>query len=508
MKNKINNKGFTLIEILAVVVIIGILVAIAIPAISKYVTKGKEKYYTSLENEMVIIARDYYTKNKSELPRGQYDANGVPMYINQVPLSTLIEKGYVTNDIVDADKNPCTGYVRVENKTKGKYEYVACIKCGDKYTSEANNAYCTLYENFDELKNANGALLCNIDTGNNNTWTNKDINATVTSIYENGTPAQIGMYKNINSGATIKAVNNSATIKVTESGSLKIYTYDKLGNRGECTLDNIKIDKEKPSVSFTSTNITKDNNGVKVSAILKDNNGIVAYQINQSSDIPSEGWTNINETKQTTITTDYLTTTDSTTYYIWAKDVAGNTSKKRIIVGLSGWSGWTNNGQNLCSTGTLYNQRTTYSSKYVASNNYAWSDYSEVPCTVGDNCQSKSDTCIVTRQTSLNADGTCPSGYVKYTSDVIDPGKTRCRDTHYTNVYSSYSAAKSALNADGIYSFYYNCYGPFTVYRTRYITSYNYAWTDYTETSCDWTNTDICKWRYECRTRSYTYTID
>lgn len=492
MKNKINNKGFTLIEILAVVVIIGILVAIAIPAISKYVTKGKEKYYTSLENEMVIIARDYYTKNKSELPRGQYDANGVPMYINQVPLSTLIEKGYVTNDIVDADKNPCTGYVRVENKTKGKYEYVACIKCGDKYTSEANNAYCTLYENFDELKNANGALLCNIDTGNNNTWTNKDINATVTSIYENGTPAQIGMYKNINSGAIIKAVNNSATIKVTESGSLKVYTYDKLGNRGECTLDNIKIDKESPSVSFTSSNITKDNNGVKITATLKDNNGIVAYQVNQSSNTPSEGWSNINEMKETTITTDYLTTTDSTTYYIWAKDVAGNTSRKRIIVGLSGWSSWNTTS---CNVGTLCERKATYRTR-------SCSDIcsSQRMVVTNDN---------VGRSSALGSwfkgDPNCPSGttcstYYYNGSESSGCGTTKSAAAYYT--YGSWEASSLGSRYKTYDLYYYGCYYECTGYTTQCS-----DWSSYTDTACSVNNT-TCQSRYEYKTRSYTYTID
>lgn len=515
MNKKINNKGFTLVEILAVVVVLGILAAIVVPSVSRYINQGKEKYYRSLEDELVIIARDYYSKNKSELPRGQYDNNGVPMYINQVGLSTLINKGYVTNDIVDADKNPCTGYVRVENKSKGEYEYIACIKCSDKYTSEENNAYCTLYENFDESGNSNGAiygaLLCNINTGSykSGEWTNKDVTATITSRYENGNSAQIGMYKNATSGTTIKAINNSATITLKESGNLKIYTYDRYGNRGECSLENIKIDKENPSVSFTSSNINTSNNGVKVTATLKDNNGVVAYQVNTSSDTPSTGWTTINEAKETTITTDYLTTSDSTIYYIWTKDVAGNVSKKRIIVGLSNWGNWSDNGHNSCSAGNLYEQRTMYNSRTKTTSYSEWSDYTETACTVGTLCESKSDKCIVTQQTALNADGTCPSGYIKYKSDVISPGQIRCRSNRYTNVYPSSAAAKSALNAVGVYDFYWDCYGPYTIYRTRTETTNYGDWTGYvTQTACDINDSNICLWRYECRTRTYTYTID
>ena len=49
MKRK-NNKGFTLIEILAAIVILGIISTIAVPAVYKYVTKTKDFSY-----EIIII---------------------------------------------------------------------------------------------------------------------------------------------------------------------------------------------------------------------------------------------------------------------------------------------------------------------------------------------------------------------------------------------------------------------------------------------------------------------
>ena len=552
MKRRINKNGFTLVEILTVIIILGILVAIAIPAISRYMKLGEERYYKSLEEELVIIGRDYYTKNKNEIPRGQLNSEGIPIYINQVDLNTLKEKGYVTNDIVSTKKEPCTGYVRVENKENNEYEYIGCVKCDNKYTSEKNNAYCTLYENFEDLKNANGALLCNIDTGSykNNTWSNQDINATVTSMYENGKSAEIGMYKNSNTGHTIKSVNNSTTIKITESGSLKIYTYDRLGNRGECSLDNIKIDKENPSVSFTSSNISKDNNGVKVTATLKDNNGVIAYQVNQSSSTPSTDWTEIKETKETTITTDYLTTSNNnTTYYIWAKDVAGNTSKKRIIVGLSSWSGWTTN---YCSPSETCQTRTTYSNRYATTPNYsAGSNWTATPCSPidGKTCESASGwanysyigaapigTCYNTTytcyQTNMMANGCYRNG-----GDLSADGKT-CYKYNQTSCtgnwkiykttktpYSCYYCPKGTLINSTDYG-KYMCYSTSseyfshydisntwyygvkaTIYRTRTITGYNYSeWSNFTDTACTVDNI-TCKSRTEYKTRTYTYEL-
>ena len=44
---KKNNKGFTLVELLAVIVILGLLMAIAIPSVTKYITQSRKKTLVS-----------------------------------------------------------------------------------------------------------------------------------------------------------------------------------------------------------------------------------------------------------------------------------------------------------------------------------------------------------------------------------------------------------------------------------------------------------------------------
>ncbi|PIC58044.1 prepilin-type cleavage/methylation domain-containing protein [Sporosarcina sp. P12(2017)] len=82
-----NNKGLTLVELLGVIVILGIISAIAIPSISNIVVNTRIK---SEKNNAVLLinAADLYFIE-------HFEPNG---YINSVGIPTLIKDGYLEDE--------------------------------------------------------------------------------------------------------------------------------------------------------------------------------------------------------------------------------------------------------------------------------------------------------------------------------------------------------------------------------------------------------------------------
>ena len=101
-----NKKGFTLVEVLAVIIILGFLMMLVIPSIDKLMKDNDEKKYMTYEDMMVEYAIVYPNKN-----------------LTTIKLSLL--------DNLDEVKKNCTGYVKVIDRNKNDYK--SYIKCGNKY---------------------------------------------------------------------------------------------------------------------------------------------------------------------------------------------------------------------------------------------------------------------------------------------------------------------------------------------------------------------------------------
>lgn len=163
MNRKINKKGFTLTEILAVIAILGVILAIAVPSYNSLSKKFEKAYYEKLEGSILAAAKSYYKENAESRPAEL-------LYSNVVTFSELIDnkniddiKGYKSN--IDLK-----GRIIIVKKAEG-YDYKMCYLDSDN-NSDNNKEY----EKKGESPVADEDLLKKLGTTNDTNTNNCDAN--------------------------------------------------------------------------------------------------------------------------------------------------------------------------------------------------------------------------------------------------------------------------------------------------------------------------------------------
>ncbi len=113
------NKAFTLVELIAVVAILGLIALVVYPAVGSVIKNAREETYKDQVNVIVNAAKEWSVKNATKLSD---DGTIYPLSVK-----TLIDEGYITNDEVkdprDSSKN-LEGNVEIKYNSETKsYEY-------------------------------------------------------------------------------------------------------------------------------------------------------------------------------------------------------------------------------------------------------------------------------------------------------------------------------------------------------------------------------------------------
>jgi len=137
MKKK---NGFTLVEVLAVIIILGIVVLIFVPNTKKLLNENSTKIYKIKEKELIKATEDYvkYDKNFS------FPEASTEKYIT---MPQLIRGNYINKILSTKTGNECTAFVKVTRNDVYGYNYEACLICDD-YTSNKSFCNMTFYGNL------------------------------------------------------------------------------------------------------------------------------------------------------------------------------------------------------------------------------------------------------------------------------------------------------------------------------------------------------------------------
>ena len=121
MKKYLNNKGFSLIELLAAVTILGILMLVAVVGYSKYIDKAKKDSIDIFNKSAISAAEEYFMDNP---------------YEENVSVGTLIDDNYleVPGEKV-TDGKSYSGKIEINGNN---YKLYMCF-AGEKYIYYSNN---------------------------------------------------------------------------------------------------------------------------------------------------------------------------------------------------------------------------------------------------------------------------------------------------------------------------------------------------------------------------------
>ncbi|MBQ2909184.1 MAG: type II secretion system protein [Bacilli bacterium] len=238
-----NKKGFTLIEILAAITILGILMGIAIVSVTKVIENGKKKHYTTAEANMVLAGQSYVQQNRAQLPKaiGQK---------KKIPMSMLIDKNYIQpiKDYSDNDCNMAESYIQVFKYSQNDYSYVSYLECPNYNSQENINDMTPEINASIEIDTDNSKANAKITiTGNDKLMSYSYI------IYRNSKEVKNTGSVAVNDFAESKSINFSLSEYTPGEIKLVVTATNTYGNTKTKTVTSNVPDTKKPKCVYLDT---------------------------------------------------------------------------------------------------------------------------------------------------------------------------------------------------------------------------------------------------------------
>jgi prepilin-type N-terminal cleavage/methylation domain-containing protein len=293
-------KGFTLVELLAVIVILGVVLVLAIPNIKNAIETSYEKTYEfNLEN-LKSAAKDYFTDKGLRI-------NSTEKRV--INITQMVEENYI-KVIKDPNTNDvCEGYVAITKNYKN-YIYEPYLKCGDNYISN----------NYDEI-----VVYLPVITVLGSNPVNININ---NSYIDAGATAKDYIGTDITSSIV---VTSNVDTSIPGSYTVTYTATDSTGNQNTAKRVVNVIDNIAPTITFNpnsnSTYARSRDTVVKVNDSGGLNENSLKYVWTTSTTQPSSSaFTSIYKNNQPVTTPSNV----CGIYYLWvtASDKTGNTTVK------------------------------------------------------------------------------------------------------------------------------------------------------------------------------------
>ena len=250
-----NKKGFTLVEMLGILVVLSMIIVISVPAITGSLKRSKQEKYDNWLKSLYIAAEEYTESHRQEF----YEVNaGGTSYLS---IQLLLDQGYLKESVVDPESgNDITD--------------VAIIKI--TVNSDKTLKYELIYK--DDLD------LITISVGMDpdpavKPWTSEDVTLIVYAETSTGMRADEFSF---DGGATWQSSNRkSFSSNQTVSIIARDSRFNQQSNKKEVTISH--IDKTAPTVSNTIVNLVTTKSITVKAECMDAESGISGYQFSKDN---------------------------------------------------------------------------------------------------------------------------------------------------------------------------------------------------------------------------------